>query len=297
MNRIGRKKGEFRMFSAFIWGMIIYGVYCGLLFAFQRQMIFPKDMAQIPEEYPPDIPGLEIIWVETGEEKAEGWYIPPPPGSPLPAPLIIFAHGNAELIDYWPDEFSAFTKMGMAVLLAEYPGYGRSRGNPGQESILRSFTALYDKITEHKEIDSSRIVLMGRSLGGGAVCSLADVRPSAALILMSSFISIRSFAKSYLVPAFLVRDPFDNLRVVRKYRNPVLIIHGVRDEVIPYSHGKELYAAAPNGKMITYQCGHNDCPPNRRIYEEDLKKFFLETGIIQHKSATNDTNLHQSHKP
>ncbi|MEE4356410.1 MAG: alpha/beta hydrolase [Desulfococcaceae bacterium] len=285
------------MFSTIIWGMVMYGIYCGLLYAFQRQMMFPKDMAVIPGDSPPDIPGLESIWVETAEEKVEGWYIPPSPGSSLPAPLLIFAHGNAELIDYWPDEFSAFTKTGIALLLAEYPGYGRSLGSPGQESIHRSLTALYDKVTERKEIDCSRIVLMGRSLGGGAVCGLASVRPSAALILMSSFISARSFAKDYLVPAFLVRDPFDNLRVVRKYRNPVLIIHGVRDEVIPYSHGKELYAAASKGKMITYQCGHNDCPPNRRIYEEDLKNFFLETGIIQHKSAIPDRKKHRNMLP
>ena len=101
------------------------------------------------------------------------------------------------------------------------------------------------------------------------------------MILMSTFTGTRSIAKKYLVPSFLVRDPFDNLSVIRRYSEPLLVIHGKIDEVIPYSHGKALYASAPHVKMITYACGHNDCPPDWEIFWRDIKAFLGTSGIIE----------------
>lgn len=263
------------------WVILVYCIYCGILFILQRQMLFPRDLTDTPPSFRDDIPGLERIWLETEDGKVETWYIPPVPGSEIPAPVMLFAHGNAELIDFWPDEFMAFTRMGMGLLLVEYPGYGRSEGLPSQESITRAFTAAFDMLVKRSDTDPGRIVLLGRSLGGGAVCQLAAVRPCAALILMSTFTSARSFAKNYLVPGFLVRDPFDNLAVVKKHAGPVLIMHGQRDEVIPYDHGRKLHEAAPQGAMITYSCGHNDFPPNQKIFEADVAGFLRDARILR----------------
>ncbi|MBW2710968.1 MAG: alpha/beta hydrolase, partial [Deltaproteobacteria bacterium] len=91
---------------------------------------------------------------------------------------------------------------------------------------------------------------------------------------------VRSFAKRYLAPAFLIRDPFDNLSVVRDYKGPILVIHGKFDEVIPYSHGMTLYNASRNATMITYKSGHNDCPPNWNVFWQDMESFLRNSGII-----------------
>jgi fermentation-respiration switch protein FrsA (DUF1100 family) len=141
-----------------------------------------------------------------------------------------------------------------------------------------------------------KIILFGRSLGGGAVCQLAKRRKAAAIILMSCFTSARSFAKSYFVPGFLVLDPFDNLSVIKNYTGPALVIHGRHDEVIPYSHGKKLAKAAKNGKLVTYDCGHNDCPPGWDIFWQDIKKFLAQSKIIHKKYGTNPVlmNMHKS---
>ncbi|MBW2365992.1 MAG: alpha/beta hydrolase [Deltaproteobacteria bacterium] len=201
------------------------------------------------------------IWLNTRFGKVETWLLAPPEGQDSkPFPVVIFAHGNGELIDYWPGELKKFTDLGLGVLLVEYPGYGRSEGSPSQKSIAETFEAAYDMLIAREDIDTHRIIFFGRSVGGGAVCDLAAKRPSAALILMSTFTGTRSFAPKYLVPGFLIRDPFDNLTVIRTYTNPVLIMHGKFDEIIPYAHGKTLYETAKNGKMITYLSGHNDCP-------------------------------------
>jgi len=258
----------------------IYIAYCGLLFVLQRQIMFPRSM--IPQPVPSDhiIPGLEKIWLETPAGKVESWLLQPVSGSAAgPVPAVIFGHGNGELIDFWPEELKGFTRLGIAVLLAEYPGYGRSAGFPSQPSITETFIAAYDALASRKEIDPSRIVLFGRSLGGGAVCALSLRRPTAALILMSTFTSARSFAKRYLAPPFLVRDPFDNLSAVKKFRGPVLIMHGRHDTVIPFSHGMALHRAAGMGKLIAYEAGHNDCPPDWNVFWQDIEGFLRDAGI------------------
>jgi len=262
------------------WAFFLYLVYCGLLFLMQRHMMFPRGLIEVPKGNP-DITGLERIWIKTSFGKVETWYLPPAdiPGS-LPAPVVIFAHGNGELIDYWPEELRTFNRLGLGVLLVEYPGYGRSEGSPSQVSIEETFSVAYDTLVSRADVDASRVILFGRSLGGGAVCALAAQRPSAALILMSTFTSARSFAKRYLAPGFLARDPFENLETVQAYSGPVLVMHGKYDEVIPYSHGVSLYQAALNGKMITYDSGHNDCPPSWDVFWQDVASFLHEAGII-----------------
>ena len=264
-----------------LWALVFYIAYCGLLFLLQRQIIFPRYLIPPPPQSIRPVDGLEKVWLATESGKIEAWFIPSGEmTSASPQPVVIFGHGNGEIIDYWPEELGKFARMGIAVLLVEYPGYGRSAGSPSEKSVTQTFVAAHDWLTERKDIDKSRIVLFGRSLGGGAVCALARHRSSAAMILMSTFTSTKSFAKNYLVPSILVRDPFDNLSVVKNYQGPLLIIHGEHDTIIPYSHGKSLHAAAKRGEMITYNAGHNDCPPEWRVFWKDVEGFLRKNGIL-----------------
>ena len=97
---------------------------------------------------------------------------------------------------------------------------------------------------------------------------------------MSTFTSARSFAKRYLAPSFLVRDPLDNLAAVEQYKGPVLIMHGRHDTVIPYSHGTALHRAARTGNLISNEAGHNDCPPDWNVFWQDVEEFLRHNGII-----------------
>jgi len=257
----------------------IYAAYCVLLFWVQRHVIFPRYM--IPTPAAPDLKflGIERWWLDASFGKVEAWYLPSK-STAEKAPAVIFGHGNGELIDYWPDELGRFASLGVGLLLVEYPGYGRSAGSPSQGSISEAFTLAYDQLITRPDIDAARIVVFGRSLGGGAVCDLALRRPSAALILMSAFKSVKAFAVRYLAPSFLIRDPFDNVEAVRRFPGPVLVIHGDSDEVVPFSHGQALHAAARNGKMIVYPAGHNDCPPDWAVFWRDIENFLRAEGIL-----------------
>lgn len=267
--------------KAIPWIIGIYAGYCLLMFALQRQMIYPRYAIDPSAPAATRTPGLEKTWVATGFGNSECWYLPPAGGDAgVPSPAVIFAHGNAERIDDWPDELLAFTRLGIGVLLVEYPGYGRSSGSPSQASVTGTFAAAYDLLAARPDVDPSRVVLFGRSLGGGAVCALARKRPAAALILMSTFTSIRSFAPRYLVPGRLIRDPYDNLSAVAAFDGPVLVIHGRADEVILFHHGEALAGAARDGRLLAWPCGHADLPPGWFGFADAVEGFLKDAGIL-----------------
>ncbi len=86
-------------------------------------------------------------------------------------------------------------------------------------------------------------------------------------------------AKGYLLPEFLVSDPFHNLNTLPTLNCPVLIVHGQNDTMIPYSHAEQLHAVASHSKLIAYPCDHNDCPPDNDIFWRDVSLFVEVAGL------------------
>lgn len=266
---------------AILWAITLYLLYCGLLFVFQRRVMYPTKLIQPLEPPEKTYEKIKKIWLTSSRGKTETWFFPPATGTEDgPAPAIIFAHGNAELIDSLAYEFEWLTGEGFALLFVEYPGYGRSEGHPTQARIMETLLAAYDMLVQQPGINPNKIILFGRSIGGGAICTIADKRPSAGMILISTFTDTRSFATHYLAPGFLIRDVYDNLSILKAYPNPVLIAHGKYDEVVPFSHAVKLAAAAHLATLIPYAVGHGDCPPDHLQFRLDLLPFFRELGIV-----------------
>ena len=161
-------------------------------------------------------------------------------------------------------------------MMVEFPGYGRSEGSPSQEAITAVMQKAWDTLAARPEVDKQSIILMGRSIGAGATCQLAARRPSCAVILMSPFTSIKAFAPRYMAPPFLVRDSFDNLATIRSYREPLLVFHGTRDNIIPFRHGRTLADAAENGRLVSYDCGHNDMPTSTPRFWQEIDLFLRQ---------------------
>jgi pimeloyl-ACP methyl ester carboxylesterase len=258
-----------------------YLIYLTILFISQRKMLFPAHMIDVPQYDSNRLKNIEQNWIEIKTGRVETWFLPAKTDNNIvkaqKTPLIIFAHGNGELIDFWADEFLSFTKQNISVLLVEYPGYGRSQGSPSQDSITEIFVKAYDLISQRDNIDPDKIIFFGRSIGGGAVCSLARKRKPAAIILMSTFINTKSFAGKYFAPGTLILDPFDNLKTMEQFNGPALILHGRYDELIPYDHAVQLHKACKNSKLISYDCGHNNCPPDFDIFINDVKNFLKKS--------------------
>ena len=233
----------------------LWMLYALAAFLGQRALMYPAPKAtdaRAPR-------GVASVMLPIAGATIEAWLLRPVPDRGERAPLVIFAHGNAELIDYWPGEFNEMRAAGFAVLLVEYPGYGRSTGRPTQQSLTDAALAAYDWAKVVPGIDSMRIVAYGRSLGGGVACALVAKRPVAALVLESSFTSVAAMAPRMLLPGLLVRDRFDNVAALASYRGPMLVMHGDQDITIPTAHGRQLAASVPGAQFEILPCGHDDC--------------------------------------
>lgn len=259
-------------FAALALGAILVA-YWALLFLTQRTLMFPAPPVAGAPARPAD---AEEVWLPTPAGQVEAWFLPPMGAPSGPAPLLVFTHGNGELIDYWPAAFDEPRRWGMAVLLVEYPGYGRSAGRPSQGSITDAVLAADDWARADPRVDTARVIPYGRSLGGSAAALLASARPVPALILESAFTSARAFARQVGAPGVLVRDPFDTLAAVRRFQGPVLVLHGEADTIVPTDHGRVLAAASPRATLRLLPCGHNDCP---RAWA-DIRRFLEAHGLL-----------------
>ena len=218
----------------------------------QRQLLYPAPNASIPSDAGV---GVDHTPLDLGHA-----LLARPFADVGPAPLIVFAHGNAELAHWSLPSFETFRELGFAVLLLEYPGYGGAPGKPGSTSMAASALQAVDRAISSGGIDADRIVPYGRSIGSGVASILARERKVAAVILESPFTSLHALVAEKGFPAFLLRDRFDNDTIVSSLEAPVFIYHGTRDTIIPLAHGERLSKLAANATLVTAECGHNDCP-------------------------------------
>ncbi len=253
---------------------VLAAVLLACAWRIQRSVLFPR----------PGAPAFDASRAAPGVEKlafddpaiAEAWLLPPS-SARSSFPVVLFAHGNAELIDHWVLDFEVPRTWGLGVVLVEYPGYGRSPGEPSEASIVESLTRVYDVVSARADVISTSIVGYGRSLGGAAICQLAARRPLAALILESTFTSVRDMARGLGMPGWLVRDPFESLPVVASFPGPVLLMHGTRDRIVPFDHARRFEAANAGARLHAFDCGHNDC---RRPWAE-IRDFLAESEVIE----------------
>jgi fermentation-respiration switch protein FrsA (DUF1100 family) len=250
--------------------------YFTFLFLVQRSMLFPAPRIGLTPE---PLAG-ELVRVPHDDGEAVAIVMPPVPSAGIgtdsarsdPAPLMMFLHGNGEVADFWIHEFDVPRSWGWAVMLVEYPGYGRAPGSPTESSITAGVLALYDWAAADPRFDASRMVAYGRSLGGAAAARLAARRQVAALVLESTFTGVRPFARRFLAPGFLVRDPFDTLEALQDYDGPILVLHGRHDEIVPVDHARMIADAVSGARLVELPCGHNDCPRSWELIGEFLRE-------------------------
>lgn len=242
--------------------------------ALQKFLTFPGAHPSVQQPAALAAAGGEAHWFDIDGARIEAWYLPA--SGSTPAPLLIHAHGNGELIDIQTQSVAALRAAGVAVLLVEYPGYGRSTGKPSEESVTAGLVAAYDWAMRDSRIDTRRIIGYGRSLGGGAMAQLAARRALAALILESTFTSIAEIVRDAGIPDWLVVNRFDTSAVLATYPGPVLILHGKSDTTFPVAHAQALHAATPRATLHLQECGHNDCP----LQWELVLSFLARNGVF-----------------
>lgn len=169
----------------------------------------------------------------------------------------MFSHGNAEDIGTIEPFILNLVRNGFAVLVYDYRGYGTSQGSPSEDNTREDIDAAFQYLMDIQKIPADKVILHGRSLGGGVAVDLASRVQVGGLILESTFTSASRVLTRYRVLPF---DGFDNIGKLPTVNCPVLIIHGIQDGVIPFHHGKDLFAVAKEQKTSLWiqHAGHNN---------------------------------------
>lgn len=223
---------------------------CGLLFALQRSMLFPAPKL---EETPQGASRLLVVPGGTRVLWREG-----APGGPV----VVHFHGNGEQVAGLSWLAEAFAARGVAFAAVEYPGYPGAPGQPSEASLLAAGEAGVRHVVEGLGVARERLVLQGQSLGSGVAVALAAQGWGTRLVLLSPYTSLPDVAARAL-PAFpvrwLMRDRFDSAALAPGLRLPTLVVHGTRDEVVPFDLGQALAGRIPGGTFFPVEgAGHNE---------------------------------------
>jgi fermentation-respiration switch protein FrsA (DUF1100 family) len=181
---------------------------------------------------------------------------------------VVFCHGNAGNIGDRVLNAALLSAAGFDVLMFDYRGYGRSTGTPDEQGTYRDARAALAALLGQPGLDSELIFYLGESLGGAVALNLAIESPPRALILQSTFTSIRQVARHHypFIPSWLVPDAYPSLRLIDKLAAPLLVLHGDRDDIVPLTHGQALLDAARVQKRLRVFAGlgHNDLVAHAR---------------------------------
>jgi abhydrolase domain-containing protein 17 len=202
--------------------------------------------------YSEKLSGLKFVQAADGTRLAV-LHLP----NPSARHTLFYFHGNAEDLGDVTPILQRLHAAGFAVLAFDYRGYGQSGGHPSEQNVYDDTRAVLAHARTEFGIAPGQCIVLGRSVGSGPAVELAVREPIAGLVLMSPFKSaFRVVTNLKLLPF----DRFDNLAKIRRVRCPILIFHGSADEVIPFEHGKAVFAAAPEPKRSVWLEGarHND---------------------------------------
>lgn len=229
-------------------GVLVYVGMALTLFLTQARLVFRP--YHVLEATPADV-GLvyENLRLTSGQETINAWYVPAAGKS---RGTVLFCHGNAGNISHRLETIALLHALGLNTLLFDYRGYGESTGKPSERGTYADAATCWDWLVRVHGEKPGRIVVMGRSLGGGVaaqlVAHLAETNQEVAgLILESTFTSVPDMGARiypFLPVRLLSRIHYDTRSRLARITCPVLVAHSPEDDVVPYALGRELLEQA-----------------------------------------------------
>ena len=255
--------------------------YAAFLLLFENKIIFH------PSPYPDGywnpttlgVPAQDIYFNSEDGVKLHAWFIPAPNAD---ATLLWF-HGNAGNLSHRLDNIQRLKRLNLNIFIFDYRGYGRSEGEPDEQGIYKDSKAAYKTVIGLNSVSVDTLFLFGRSLGGICAVETALNHPARGLILESVFTSASDMSRKVfpLIPlGWGIRSKLDAIGNVPNLKLPKLILHGTRDEIVPYDLGRKLFdhAGEPKKFYPIEGAGHNDTYIiGGRDYFNTLNGFITET--------------------
>lgn len=256
-----------------------YVVLCLILFFFQKKFVY---MPTHESSLNPQACGFAAQQARAVEARTSdgvtirGWHIPAhrPATGLANAPLVeLFFCGNAGNRGDRSSTFQRAASLGAHVVCFDYRGYGDSDGSPDEDGLAADARAAWDFLIQ-QGVKPQSIVIHGESLGGAVAIRLAAEMcaagtPPGGLITEATFTRLKDVAGRHywFVPVSLIlRQRFPSIERIPQVACPILMLHGQRDDVVPFALGQELFAAAPEQSAggVAKQfvelpnCHHND---------------------------------------
>jgi fermentation-respiration switch protein FrsA (DUF1100 family) len=236
------------------------GVLAMLYFTQHSLMYFPETIHTTPAAA--GLPQAEEVTLTTSDgEHIITWHVPPRGGKPV----ILYLHGNGGALRYRVERFGRLIADGVGIVAVEYRGYGGSSGSPSERGLITDGEAGYAFAAAR--YSTQQIVLWGESLGTGVAVALAAERPVGRVILEATFTSAVAVGAKhywYMPVRLLMTDQFRSDQRIGKVTAPLLILHGVKDDTVPFAMGEALFDLANKPKHIVrfLDGGHEDLDKN-----------------------------------
>ena len=159
-----------------------------------------------------------------------------------PNGIVLYLHGNAGSLKDWALVYPQFTSRGYDVEIIDYRSYGKSKGKLSEENLYNDVQYIYSEIL--KDFPENNIIIHGRSIGTGMASKLCSENNPKSLILESPYYNIYDIAKKVL-PIFPIKNmlkyKFESNVFLQKVKGPITILHGKKDQVIPFGSGLKLF--------------------------------------------------------
>ncbi|KAL0003595.1 hypothetical protein SO802_011156 [Lithocarpus litseifolius] len=189
--------------------------------------------------------------------------------NPSASMTLLYSHGNAADLGQM---FHIFTELslhlGVNVMGYDYSGYGQSSGKPSEQDTYADIDATYKCLEESYGVKEEDIILYGQSVGSGPALELAIHLPRLRAVILHSPI-LSGLRVMYPVKRTFWFDIYKNIDKIPLVNCPVLVIHGTEDEVVDFSHGKQLWELCKEKYEPLWVKGGNHC--NLELYPEYLK--------------------------
>ncbi|CAB4264853.1 unnamed protein product [Prunus armeniaca] len=189
--------------------------------------------------------------------------------NPCASLTLLYSHGNAADLGQMYHIFTELSlHLGVNLMGYDYSGYGQSSGKPSEQDTYADIEAAYKCLEETYGIKEEDVILYGQSVGSGPALELAIRLPHLrALVLHSPILS--GLRVMYPVKKTFWFDIYKNIDKIPFVNCPVLVIHGTEDEVVDFSHGKQLWELCKEKYEPLWLKGGNHC--NLELYPEYLR--------------------------
>jgi len=227
--------------------LCLYLGFAAILYLAQRSlMYFPEAIRTAPAHA--GLPEAEEVTLTASDgERIIAWHVPPRNGKPV----ILYFQGNGGALRHRVERFRKLIGDGIGLVAVEYRGYGGSSGTPTEAGLIADGEAAYAFAAARYPVH--QLVPWGESLGSGVAVALAAEKPVGRVILEAPFTSAAAVGAAhywYLPVKLLMKDQFRSDERIGKITAPVLILHGVHDQIIPFAMGERMFDLTKAPKHI-----------------------------------------------